>query len=97
MKSANIDKTPAPKALTQPLNSYRSTPHPATWLPPAAMMFRNLRDAAFPSKEVNNEDILQAQQKDRNRKEERKLEINNSKYKSTTSDSWATGSDKKLE
>ena len=39
MKNAHQTGTPEREALESVLNSYRHTPHPATGIPPAAMMF----------------------------------------------------------
>ena len=43
--------------LNQLLNNYRDTPHPATGLAPAAMLFRDGKRTVFPRKFVADSDV----------------------------------------
>ena len=71
-------------AISTLLNNYRGTPHPSTGLTPAAMMFRNPSDAAFPRKTVSDDEVNDARTRDRHAKEGRKQRIDSSKYKQVT-------------
>ena len=66
------------------MNNYRSTPHPATGITPAAMLFRDPPNAAFPRTSINDEQVEEARQRDEQIKLERQQKINSSKYTSTT-------------
>ena len=55
MKIATYKKANQKETLTQFINNYRSTPHPATGIPPAQMLFRDPPNAAFPRKEIDVE------------------------------------------
>ena len=81
MKIAAHNKQSEQGALSQLLNDYRSTPHPATGVPPSQMMFRDPPSGSFPSKELNDETIQRAVSRDKELKKARKEKINSSKYK----------------
>ena len=84
MKIATHNKSSAKTALTQLLNNYRSTPHPATSIPPASMLFRDPPNTAFPRVGVDTKSIERAQNTDKLKKVQRQQHINSSKYKSKT-------------
>ena len=48
MKIAHMNKNLEKETLNQLLNNYRETPHPATGLRPAAMLFRDGKRTVFP-------------------------------------------------
>ena len=81
MKIAAHNKQSEQGALSQLLNDYRSTPHPATGIPPSQMMFRDPPSGSFPRKELNDEIIQRAVSRDKELKKARKEKINSSKYK----------------
>ena len=66
------------------LSNYRDTPHPATGLPPSAMMFRDPPNAAFPRVLVSDEQVKTAREEDCKLKEERGKQVNSSKYRKKT-------------
>ena len=63
------------------LNNYRDTPHPATGLTPASMLFRDDKCSIFPRKSVRTKDIIEAKEKDQKMKLQRTDEMNESKHK----------------
>ena len=81
MKTAHNGNKSKHTVLTQLLSNYRDTPHPATGLPPAAMLFRDAPDSAFPRVTVSEYQVAEARKRDCDTKVERQLEVNNSKYK----------------
>ena len=52
MKIAHMNKNSEKETLSQLLNNYRDTRHPATGLSPAAMLFRDGEQTVFPRKLV---------------------------------------------
>ena len=62
------------------LNNYRDTPHPATGLTPASMLFRDDKCSIFPRKSVRTKDIIEAKEKDQKMKLQRTDEMNESKH-----------------
>ena len=81
MKIAYQDKRSENEVLRDVLNSYRQTPHPATGIAPADMLFRHGVRADFPRKEISQEDISHAKHKDRKQKEANEENVNSSKYR----------------
>ena len=81
MKSAHHHKTDKSVALNQLLTSYRSTPHPATGVPPGAAMFRNGYRTEFPNHDLSDECVLAAFNQDQAQKLERSQAINTSKHR----------------
>ena len=69
------------KALREALKTYRQTPHPATGIPPANMMFRDGLNHNFPQKGSTDEDVKNARELDTRKKMERQEMINSSKYR----------------
>ena len=72
---------PEREALESTLNSYRHTPHPATGIPPAAMMFRDGQRYDLPRTYATEEDVRRAREADNQKKSENAEKINSSKYR----------------
>ena len=81
MKIAHQDRHPDTMALQQLLDNYRDTPHPATGIPPSAMMFRDNQQTIFPRVQVTEEQVQSARKQDEAIKHEREEKINASKYR----------------
>ena len=81
MKIANHNNTDEKEALGMLLKNYRGTPHPATGVPPSAMLFRDSMDNIFPRKAVSDETVEEARRRDKVKKEQYEAKINDSKYK----------------
>ena len=81
MKIGYVNKNSEKDTLNQLLNNYRDTPHPATSLPPAAMLFRDVKETVFPRKLVTDSDLSLARERDKQMKQERTDKIDTSKYK----------------
>ena len=60
MKIAHQTGIPEREALESALNSYRHTPHPATGIPPAAMMFRDGQRYDLPRTYATEENVRRA-------------------------------------
>lgn len=69
------------KALREALKTYRQTPHPATGIPPASMMFRDGLNHKFPRKGSTEQDVENARELDTQKKSERQEATNSSKYR----------------
>ena len=81
MKIAHHNRTQEQDALDQLLINYRNTPHPATGIPPAAMLFRDSQISQFPRHAVSDQDIANARFRDTAAKLQRQKEVNASKYR----------------
>ena len=81
MKMAIDSSNSLQTALTHLLNNYRDTPHPATGLPPSAMLFRDPPNSVFPRVAVSDKQIQVARKQDVESKLERQVDVNSSKYK----------------
>ena len=64
MKIAHVHHQPEKKALESFLQNYRDTPHPATGVSPAAMMFRDDKQTDFPRKSITEEECMKARNRD---------------------------------
>ena len=80
MKIAYNNNHSETDALKMLLQKYRSTPHLATEMTPADMLFRNGLCTSFPRKEVSEEQVQLERQRDKQLKQEREIEKNSSKY-----------------
>ena len=80
MKIAYNNNHSETDALKMLLQKYRSTPHLATEVTPADMLFRNGLCTSFPTKEVSEEQVQLERQRDKQLKQEREIEKNSSKY-----------------
>ena len=63
------------------MNSYKQTPHVATGVPPASMMFRDGIRSQFPRKALTENEIAIARKKDLEQKQQKQEEVNNSKFR----------------
>lgn len=81
MKIGYQNGVPEKETLRRALSNYRQTPHPATGLPPAAMLFRDGQRSEFPRRNVTEEDVRKAREADRNKKSDLEEEVNSSKYR----------------
>ena len=69
------------EALREALKTYRQTPHPATGIPPANMLFRDGLKHKFPRKASTSEDVHNARELDKEKKSKRQEATNASKYR----------------
>ena len=69
------------ETLKKMINSYRQTPHPATGIAPADMMFRDGLKSNFPRRKLNDDDIKKAKERDLQLKKMRENDVNFSKYR----------------
>ena len=76
MKIAHMNKNSEKETLNQLLNNYRDTPHPATGLPPAALLFRDGKRTLYPTKLVTDSEVLLTRERDKKMKQERTSKIN---------------------
>ena len=81
MKIAVQNKTRKDVVLAKFLSNYRDTPNPATNIAPGARLFRDGYRSTFPRKQVTDEEIQQAIERDQKLKAKRADEINASKYR----------------
>ena len=81
LKIATRNKVPESEAIKNLLESYRDTPHPATGIPPSAMIFRDQPQSHFHSRKLSDEEVENARTRDKMIKESRTAEINSKKYK----------------
>lgn len=84
MKTAHFSKMPEHNALELLLQNYRGTPHPATGLAPADMLFRDGMCNSFPRRDISYLQVQEARGRDIKRKAERDSSINSSKYRQDT-------------
>ena len=84
LKIAHKNKAKESQAIKELLDCYRDTPHPATGVPPNAMLFKNQPESSFPTKQLSDTDIEMARLRDKTLKEDRTCDINNRKYKQFT-------------
>ena len=81
VKIAGHEQISEREAVKELLDNYRNTPHPATGLPPASMLFRDGIRNKFPRISVSDKDIEEARERDRQLKQERMEKINQSKFR----------------
>ena len=81
MKTALHSKVSEEEALEQALSNYRQTPHPATGLPPGAVLFRDGMRCDFPRKAVSERQVCVARNRDYEQKIEKEEDVNASKYR----------------
>ena len=84
MKIAHHSGIPEKRALQNLLQNYNDTPHPATGIPPAAMMFRDSVAGAFPKKSTTDLEVESARLYGRIQKNDNEEKVNSSKYKKTS-------------
>ena len=78
MKAAFHDNADKQHALDNLLTAYRSTPHPATGIPPGSFLLRDGHRSDFPVYIVSEEQIEEARLKDKHQKTERSKLLNQS-------------------
>ena len=66
------------RQVNELVQSYRTTPHPATGLAPGDMLFRYGYRSEFPSNQCSEKDIMDAVERDREQKFARSSSINDS-------------------
>ena len=81
MKIAHHSNKNEKEAINTLLNNYRNTPHPATGVPPSAMLFRDGENSIFPRQSATQEEIDAARKRDVEQKQEHELKLNDQKYK----------------
>ena len=81
MKIAHHSSIPEKEALNTLLGNYRDTPHPATGLPPSAMIFRDAVNTSFPRQPVSDDAIKLARERDVLQKQQYESKVNESKFK----------------
>ena len=81
MKMCHYDKRSEKEALQNAVTSYRQTPHVATGVPPAGMIFRDGMRHQFPRKTLTSEAIEEARAKDLQQKETNEANVNRSVYR----------------
>ena len=81
MKIAHYNKTSLQDALNSTLAAYRSTPHPATCVTPAQMLFRSSYNQDFASQPLTNEQVDLAQKRDQEQRLKRQEELNTSTHR----------------
>ena len=81
MKSAHYNKLSNEEELQKGLSSYRQTPHPATGVPPGAMLFRDGMRDRFPRTRLSDKDVKSARLKDMALKSTNQNGVNASKYR----------------
>ena len=80
MKVAKYDRISEKSALQNLLNDCRDTPHPATGVPPASILFRDGMNGIFPRRCVTEIDVKDARKKDSSMKRDRQDRLNASKF-----------------
>ena len=78
-KAAFYNRDSAQGALDELLKAYRSTPHPATKVPPGDLLFRQGYHTDFPRREIVEENIKEAHNRDEEQKQQRRSKMNSSK------------------
>ena len=71
VKAALYNRDCAQQAVDNLLKSYRSTPHPATGLPPGNVLFRYGYNTEFPTAPCSDEDVMAGVLKDEEQKRQR--------------------------
>ena len=84
MKICHQNQKNEKECLQHLLRNYRDTPHPATAVPPGAMLFRDGYQTDFPGVGISEEDVKLARNRDQTLKDNRQEKINCSKYQKTS-------------
>jgi len=72
------------EALQSLLSNYRNTPHPATGISPAAMLFRDGQRNTFPRVTAIDNKVANARKQDLTAKEKKQHKINSGKYRTNS-------------
>ena len=81
MKIAKHTSSSEKEALHNLLSNYRDTPHNATGVTPASMMFRDGQEGTFPRISISSEQVQEARERDKTQKAVREKEINEHKFR----------------
>ena len=81
MKIAKHTSSSEKEALQNLLSNYRDTPHNATGVTPASMMFRDGQEGTFPRISISSEQVQEARERDKTQKTMREREINEHKFR----------------
>ena len=84
MKVCHHNGSSEKEALQETLFSYRQTPHPATGILPANMMFRDGMKSQFPRRSSTQAEIMAAKERDLHQKARKQMDVNSSKYWKTS-------------
>ena len=81
MKIARDTKTKENDALKTLLSNYRNTPHPATGISPASMLYRDGQRSNFPRVTATDEEVRDARKRELLLKQTNQQKINSGKYR----------------
>ena len=81
MKIGYANKIGESETLRHALDTYRQTPHPATGIPPASILFRDGTKTCFPRRTFTEKEVQEAEERDHKLKLQNEEKINASKYK----------------
>ena len=81
MKSAHHNKLSEKEVVQKAVSNHMQTPHPATGLPPGAMLFRDGIRADFPRKVASEQEVKLARARDEELKKANQDKVNASKYR----------------
>lgn len=81
MKIGHHNGTPEKESLRNVLKNYRQTPHIATGIAPATMLFRHGQRLDFPRRHSTEDDVRKARETDQKRKTQNENRVNCSKYR----------------
>ena len=81
MKSAHYNKHSEKEVLQKAVSNYIQTPHPATGLPPGAILFRDGIKDDLPRKSASQYEVDQARARDQRLKKANEDKVNASKYR----------------
>ncbi|XP_028391894.1 uncharacterized protein LOC114516566 [Dendronephthya gigantea] len=84
MKIAREHGKSEKESLENFLKNYRQAPHPATCIPPAAMLFRDGQRLDFPRRTATEDEVKRGREIDLRKKIENKIKVNGSKYTKTS-------------
>ena len=85
MKIGHNNKQNERGTLHPALDNYRQTPHPATGISPAAMLFRDGMQSKLPRRSVTENQVTEARIKDALKKDDNETHINSLKYRKQSS------------
>ena len=81
MKIAHSTNTNENDSLQTLLSNYRNTPHPATGIAPAAMLFRDGPRSILPRVTATDEEVQDARKRDLHLKQQQQQKVNSGKFK----------------
>ena len=81
MKIAHASHTREDEALQTLLSNYRNTPHPATGISPASMLFRDGVRSVFPRQVASEKEVQAARTRDLDQKKAHQEKVNSGKFR----------------